>query len=145
MLTGAITLEKFLPVVSELLYLFLVQSDVMGTFTVAPPEKLSFKPNDWPKWLQRWERFRIASELGKTLEDTQIATLIRSMGEDADEIFSTLPLTEEERRVYDTVKAKFDNYFIIKRKVILQRAKFSQHFQQRNEPVNAFIGQWHNL
>ena len=91
-------------------YLFLVQSDVMGTFTVAPPEKFSFKPNGWPKWLQRWERFRIASELGKTLEDTQIATLIYSMGEDADEIFSTLPLTEEERRVYDTVKAKFDNY-----------------------------------
>ena len=80
-----------------------------------------------------------------SLEDTQIVILIYSMGEDADEIFSTLPLTEEERRVYDTVKAKFDNYFFIKRKVIFQRAKFNQRFQQENEPVNAFIGQWHNL
>ena len=34
---------------------------------------------------------------------------------------------------------------IIKRKVIFQRAKFNQRFQQENEPVNAFIGQWHDL
>ena len=84
---------------------------------MAPLEKFSFELNDWSKWLERWDRFRITSELDKTPNDTQVATLIYSVCEDADEIFSTLALTEEERRVYDIVKAKFDSHFIIKRNV----------------------------
>ena len=117
----------------------------MATFTVAPPEKFSFKPNDWPKWLQRWERFRVASELTKKPEETQIATFIYSMGEDADDIFSTLPLTAEERKVYNTVISKFESHFIIKRNVIFERAKFNQRIQQENEPVDAFITDLHTL
>ena len=27
-------------------------------FLVSPPDKFSFKPEDWPKWIQRFERFR---------------------------------------------------------------------------------------
>ena len=117
----------------------------MATFTVAPPEKFSFRPNDWPKWLQRWERFRVASELTKKPEETQIATFIYSMGEDADDIFSTLPLTAEERKVYNTVISKFESHFIIKRNVIFERAKFNQRIQQENEPVDAFITDLHTL
>ena len=117
----------------------------MATFTVAPPEKFSFRPNDWPKWLQRWERFRVASELTKKPEETQIATFIYSMGEDADDIFSTLPLTAEERKVYNTVISKFESHFIIKRNVIFERAKFNQRIQQENKPVDAFITDLHTL
>ena len=117
----------------------------MATFTVAPPEKFSFRPNDWPKWLQRWERFRVASELTKKPEETQIATFIYSMGEDADDIFSTLPLTAEERKVYNTVISKFESHFIIKRNVIFERAKFNQRIQQENEPVDTFITDLHTL
>ena len=117
----------------------------MATFTVAPPEKFSFRPNDWPKWLQRWERFRVASELTKKPEETQIATFIYSMGEDADDIFSTLPLTAKERKVYNTVISKFESHFIIKRNVIFERAKFNQRIQQENEPVDAFITDLHTL
>ena len=117
----------------------------MATFTVAPPEKFSFRPNDWLKWLQRWERFRVASELSEKPEETQIATFIYSMGEDAEDIFSTLPLTEEERMEYNTVKTKFENHFIIKRNVIFERAKFNQRVQRENEPVDAFITDLYTL
>ena len=117
----------------------------MATFTVAPPEKFSFRPNDWPKWLQRWERFRVASELTKKPEETQTATFIYSMGEDADDIFSTFPLTAEDRKVYNTVISKFESNFIIKRNVIFERAKFNQRIQQENEPVDAFITDLHTL
>ena len=66
----------------------------MASFNVAPPDKFafksgyplcpvirlktefSFKPNDWPKLITRFERFRIASELDKKPEQTQVATLI---------------------------------------------------------------------
>ena len=67
------------------------------------------------------------------------------MGEDADDIFSTLPLTAEERKVYNTVISKFERHCIIKRNVIFERAKFNQRIQQENEPVDAFITDLHTL
>ena len=101
--------------------------------------QFSFKPNDWPKWITRFERFRIASELDKKLEETQVATLIYSMGDDADDIFSALPMTADERKKYDTVKSKLEGHFIIKRNVIFERAKFNLRFQKENESVDNFI------
>ena len=61
------------------------------------------------------------------------------MGEGADDIFSTLPLTAEERKVYNTVISKLESQFIIKRKVIFELAKVNQGIQHENEPVDAFI------
>ena len=54
----------------------------MATFTVAPPEKFSYRSNECPNWLQRWKRFRVESELDQKPEETQIATRIYSMEED---------------------------------------------------------------
>ena len=48
----------------------------MAGFNVAASDKFSYKPNDWSKWITRFERFRIASELDKKPEETQVATLI---------------------------------------------------------------------
>ena len=69
------------------------------SFNVALPDKFSFEPDDWPKWITRSERFRIPSELDKKPDETQVATLIYSMGEDADDIFSALPMTADKRNV----------------------------------------------
>ena len=99
-----------------------------------------FNPNDWPKWITRFERLRVASELDKKPEETQVATLIYSMGDDADDIFSALPMTADERKRYDTVKSKLEGVTIIKRNVIFERAKFNLRFQKENESVNNFIG-----
>ena len=35
----------------------------VANFQVTPPEKFSFKPEDWPKWIQRFERFHKATGL----------------------------------------------------------------------------------
>ena len=61
------------------------------------------------------------------------------MGEDADDIFSAIPMTADERKKYDTVKSKLEGHFIIKRNVIFERAKFNLRFQKENESVNNFI------
>ena len=99
----------------------------MASFNVAPPDKFTFKPNDdWTKWITRIERFRIASELHKKPEETQVATLIYSMGDDADDTFSALAMTADERNKYDTVKSKLEGHFIIKRNVIFERVKFNK-------------------
>ena len=88
----------------------------MASFNVAPPDKFSFKPNDWPMWITRFERFRIASKLDKKPEETQVATLIYSMGDDADDIFSALPVTADERKKYDDCKEQNGRTFYNKEK-----------------------------
>ena len=72
-------------------------------------------------------------------EETQVATLIYSMGEEADEIFNSFTMTSDDRKKYDAVKAKFEGHFIIKRNVIFERAKFNLRVQKQNEPVDTFI------
>ena len=77
----------------------------MASFNVASPEKFSFKPEEWAKWIRRFECFRVASELN---EDTQTSTLIYSMGDDADDILSFFTMSDDEREKYDAVKAKVE-------------------------------------
>ena len=44
----------------------------VANFQVTPPKKFSFKPEDWPKWIQRFERFRKATGLDKQTGENQV-------------------------------------------------------------------------
>ena len=46
---------------------------------------------------------------------------------------------------YDVVKQKFDGYFVKRRNVIFERAKFNQRRQEPGEPVDNFITTLHCL
>ena len=98
-----------------------------ATFQVATPEPFTFsRPDEWPKWIRRFERFRIASGLVSRDEEAQVNTLIYSMGDEADDVLRSFALSEEDRKSYGTVKAKFDAHFIQRRNVIFERAKFNR-------------------
>jgi hypothetical protein len=56
------------------------------TYQVTPPSKFSFKSSEWTRWIRRFERFRIATELDKKEEAKQVNALIYSMGDEADDI-----------------------------------------------------------
>ena len=61
------------------------------------------------------------------------------MGAKADDIFQSFNLSEEQAKVYNTVKCKFDSHFVKRRNVIFERAKFNRRVQQEGEPVDDFI------
>ena len=42
-----------------------VQAVSVANYQVPPPEKFSFKPEDWTRWIRRFERFRKATGLDK--------------------------------------------------------------------------------
>ena len=94
----------------------------MAAFQVTLPEKFSFKPEEWCRWIRRFERFRVASELNKRDEERQVNTPVYSMGDDADDILQSFDLSETDRKKYKNVKDKFEGQFVIKRKVIYERA-----------------------
>lgn len=108
-------------------------------YQVTPPSKFSFKSSEWTRWIRRFERFRIATELDKKPEEKQVNSLIYTMGDEADDIITSVGLSQEEMKSYENVKSKFENHFIAKRNVIFERAKFNFRVQNEGEPVESFI------
>ena len=118
----------------------------MMTFQVAPPERFNFSlPDEWPKWIRRFDRFRCASGLSKREEENQVHTLIYSMGEEADDILSSFELSVADQKKYETVKGKFESYFVKRRNTIFERAKFNQRKQEEGETIDEFILDLHRL
>ena len=83
------------------------------SFQVTMPEPFTFsRPEEWVKWIRRFERFRVASGLARREGDVQVNTLIYAMGDQADDILTSFTLSDEDRKSYATMKSKFDNHFI---------------------------------
>lgn len=115
-------------------------------YHVTPPEKFTFStPGHWPRWLQRFERFRSASGLIKQTEEEQVNALVYFMGDNADEIFSSFNLSAEHQKKYDIVIKRFTDYFIVKRNTIFERAQFNKRVQGEGETVNDFITSLYSL
>ena len=111
-----------------------------SNLNITIPESFNFsKPEDWPKWIRRFERFRLASGLAEKEPERQVNTLVYSMGDEADDIMTGFGLTNDEKKEYRTVKAKFDAHFVVRRNPIFERAKFNKRSQQHGESVDSFI------
>ena len=118
----------------------------MASFQIAPPEQFNFEqPEEWPRWIRRFERFSDASGLSKKDEAHQVNTLIYCMGDAADDILTSLSLTTEEQKVYKTVRDKLEAHFVKKRNTIYERSKFNLRVQQEGESVDSFITDLHCL
>ena len=115
-------------------------------YQLSPPEQFNCSnAEEWPHWIRRFERFRSASGLAEKSEESQVNTLVYSMGDTADDILLSFGLTAAELKVYDTVKEKFDGYFTKKKNTIYERARFNSRKQDDGEPVEAFITSLHKL
>ena len=73
-----------------------------------PPDLLNFKsPEDWPHWKQRFEQFRVASGLVDESAKKQVSMLIYCLGKEAETVLASTNVTDEQRKVYDTVINSF--------------------------------------
>lgn len=91
-----------------------------GSVSNASTTQLSQKPKEWPKWIRRFDRFRIACGLELTLQpnEKQVNTLIYAMGDEAQDVITSLCLMEEETSEYNTVIAKLEAHFVVRKNVI---------------------------
>ena len=105
----------------------------------------SFKPDEWPKWIQIFEIFHKATGLDKQSDENQVNTLIYTMGDQADDVHISCELTQEQEKSFEEVKEKFENYFLVKRNVVFERAKSNSRKQQAGESVDKFIKDLYNL
>ena len=112
----------------------------MASYQITPPETFNFaRPEEWPKWIRRFERFRQASDLSSKTEESQVNTLMYSMGDQADDILRSFALPEADQKKYETVRNRFEQHFVKRRNIIFERAKFNQRKQEDGETADSFI------
>ena len=112
----------------------------MASYQIVPPETFNFaRPEEWPKWIRRFERFRQASDLSSDPEESQVNSLIYSMGDQADDVLHSFVLSEEDQKKYGTVRDRLERHFIKPRNVIYERAKFNQRKQMDSETADSCI------
>ena len=112
----------------------------MASFQVTAPESFNFtRPEEWPKWIRRFERYRLACGLNGKSEEMQVNALIYYMGDQADDILISFGLSAEDKKKYNAVTQKFEGYFVLRRNTIYERAKFNQRKQNPGETADDFI------
>ena len=98
----------------------------------------------WPKWLKRFERYRVASGLKNKSNPDQVSILLYSMDDCADDILSTLTV-DEATDTYDSVRSALNEYFKVRRHVICERARFNRRTQSTSESIDTFIQDLYKL
>lgn len=118
----------------------------MASFKINPPEALDFsRPDAWPQWKQRYERYRLCSKLNTEEGLIQVSNLIYVMGGDAEKIYASFayenvnpPLINPENN-YDIVIQKFDEHFVPRRNTMHERSKFYLRYQEEGETIEHFV------
>ena len=66
-----------------------------STVPIAPPEQFDFnKPDEWPRWKNRFQQFLSASGLDKEVDERRVSTLLYCLNTDTDNVL-TLRMTTE--------------------------------------------------
>ena len=107
---------------------------------VVAPEPMDFdRPECWVAWIKRFNRYLDVSGKGTAVDTVKISNMIYFMGAAAEEILVTFGLTEDESKVYETVKKRFQDYFLKMTNIIFERAQFNLQCQQEGEPAADFV------
>ena len=118
----------------------------MAQIRLQPPDPFNFRdPEDWPRWKRRFQQFRVASGLVEEDAVKQISTFLYCLGEEAEAVLTSTNATEDDRKDYDLVLAKFDGFFQVRKNVIYERARFNRRNQLSGETAEEYIMVLYNL
>ncbi|KAL3183903.1 hypothetical protein MRX96_033004 [Rhipicephalus microplus] len=85
----------------------------MASLVIQPPDAFNVSsPYECLKWKHRFERLQTFSGLCVKPEQHQVDTLLCTIGEQAEEIYTTSTLPKENSKKFDAIMEQFDKYFI---------------------------------
>ena len=87
----------------------------------------------------------MASGLSKENQEKQVNTLLYCLGEEADNVLISTNISEESRKKYDDILAKFDAHFKVHKDIIFKRAQFNRRRQEDDKSVDQFIMSLYSL
>lgn len=112
---------------------------------VAPDPFTFSSPSEWPQWKRRFLRYWASSGLSDQPEECQVDALVCLMGPQAEDIFNTFKLTPDEQKNFNAALKGFEDYFIPRRNIIYEQAKFNARVQMEGESVEDFATALHAL
>ena len=108
------------------------------------PREFSGYAEDWSKWRQRFERYRISTSLSQKPRAEQVSLFLFSMGDVADDLLATMNVNEA-TVTYDELVAAFNSHFNERKNKIHSRAKFNKRVQKQGEEIDVFIQDLHKI
>ena len=118
----------------------------MATLQLQPPEPFDFKsPDAWPKWKRCFQQYRDASGLSGETNARQVSTLLYCLGEEANDVLASTNISNEDKKLFDKVMEKFDEFFNVRHNVIFERARFNQRNQLPGESAEKYIAELYRL
>ena len=116
----------------------------MASPLLKTPKEFPFnKPEEWVKWKVRFQQYRLASGLESKSAECQVSTLLYCMGEGAEDVLDSTGISQDQKKVYQTVVEKFDEYFKVRKNLIFERAHFNQRKQEKGDSAELFITALH--
>ncbi len=113
------------------------------------PDPFDFnKPQLWPMWIDRFGLWQTVSEKTDREDQFKIDNLMYAMfktGESSRLLKTFTDLTAENRKVYNTVKERFDRPFRGFRTKLSARAAFNKPYQSEGESVDSYIVVFYSL
>lgn len=69
------------------------------------PEKLDFRhPEEWKRWVTRWERYRVIPGLHRQDGTNQMKTLLHAMDSEAEDVLISFPFQGGRCRLFEAYK-----------------------------------------
>ena len=88
---------------------------------------------------------RSASGLSDNPKQRQFSTLLYCLGETAEDVLRSTHISDNDRKKYNTVLAKFDGFFQVRKNVIFERAQFNRRSQLPDETSEQYITALYHL
>ena len=118
----------------------------MADSRLVPPQPFDFrKPDEWPRWLRRFEQYRVASGLSSQEEEKQVNTLLYCLGEEAGDVFAACNATDKAKKVYAEAVHTFERFFGVRKNLIFERARFNSRDQMEGESTEQYLLVLHAL
>ncbi|XP_063233061.1 uncharacterized protein K02A2.6-like [Bacillus rossius redtenbacheri] len=107
-----------------------------------PPGPFTFDgdlANNWKRWKQKFLIYMKATGGDGKDDGIKIATLLHVLGEEGQDLFFTMDISEENSKKYDSVLACLESYFLPKTNQSVERHKFNNRVQEEGETIDAFV------
>ena len=109
-----------------------------------PPDAFNFSGTDvaqrWAKWRKTFETYHTAAEISEKSAKVQIAILLHTAGEEAQEIHSQFTFgTGENKDDVKTVLDKFTSYCNPQKNTVFERYRFWSKEHTEGEPIDKWV------
>ena len=93
-------------------------------------DRFNFRnPDEWPRSKRRFKQFRSAAGLVTKDEERQVSALLYCLGGEADDFLTSTNISAADRKKCNSVVAKFDGFFKVRRNIICEQARFNKRNQ----------------